>query len=478
MEKKKSVLLLISAILGCAYLAYSIVYWLGVNSGSGSTAESIGSGIATAIVFPHLIATAIAVIFNLIGWIMDRKWLALTGAIMYTVAMIFFPLYFMFVVAEMILSYIGFARMIGKEKQARQVRTQQPAPRMTENALGDLDSKKLVHADAMVRYCKHFGFDRGLSDAVCKDLFSKAERSVAPDTEVVMAFVAQYPAETGVLCACVFAVHKLILAAQDNVLKLPTDQIGEISLSGDAKKVIIQCGGINYDLGVDAHQVNSILDFLRRSKDACMVDIQAENAIKKYRFPEKVDGHPLQYEYERSFIPEAGVNIVADILDGEERLIDARPTEKTIELSLDGKVFGIIHDDKKAEMLSDWNRKGFPCQVVLLDTGASVNIRFYRDKRIGNEFREQTVVRLTKYKDDYAQQVIELLDPGDELKLEEISDDDDNDIVEVLSSDEYIGQLPAKATARYLEEGAYGAFFEKGQENDDGIIIPYVRIYW
>ena len=478
MEKKKSILLLISAILGCAYLIYSIVYWTGLNSGGGSSAESIGFGIATAIVFPHLIATAVAFIFNLLGWIMDHKWFALTGAILYTVALILFPLYFMFVVVEMVLSYIGFARMIGREKQTRQVRPQQPAPRMTENALGDLDSKKLVHADAMVRYCKHFGFECGLSDAACKDLFSNAERCVAPDTEVVMAFIAQYPADTGAPCACAFAVHKLIVAAQDNVLELPTDRIEEISLSGDAGEIIIRCGGISYELGVDARQASGILDFLRRSKDACMTDIQAENAIKKYCLPEKVDGHPLQYEYEREFVPENGVDVVADILNGEERLVDARPAGKAIELSLDGKVFGTIYDDKKAEMLSDWNKKGLPCRVVLLDTGASVNIRFYRDRRVGNEFREQAVVRLTKYKDDYAQQVIELLDPGDELKLEEGSDDDDKEIVEVLSNDEYIGQLPAKATAKYIEEGAYGVFFEKGQEDNDGIIVPYVRIYW
>lgn len=279
MEKKKSVLLLISAILGCAYLIYSIVYWTGLNSGGGSSAESIGFGIATAIVFPHLIATAVAFIFNLLGWIMDHKWFALTGAILYTVALILFPLYFMFVVVEMVLSYIGFARMIGREKQTRQVRPQQPAPRMTGNALSDLNSKRLIHADAMIRYCRHFGFDNGLSDAELKELFSEAERRVAPDTEVVMAFVAQYPMGSGVTCACAFAVHKLIVAAQDNVLELPTDRIEEISLSGDAGEIIIRCGGISCELGVDARQADSILDFLRRSKDACMADIKAESLV-------------------------------------------------------------------------------------------------------------------------------------------------------------------------------------------------------
>lgn len=278
MEKKKSILLLISAILGCAYLIYSIVYWTGINSGSSSSAESIGFGIATAIVFPHLIATAVAFIFNLLGWIMNHKWFALTGAILYTVALLLFPLYFMFVIAEMILSYVGFARMSGREKQPQQARPQQPAPKITQNELGDLNSKQLVYADAMVRYCKHFGFDNGLTGAACKELFAEAERHVAPDTEVVMAFVARYPVESNVPCACAFAVHKLIIAARDNILELPTDQIKEISLAGDgsSEKLLIRCGEISYELGVDAAHAGSILDFLRRSKDACMVDIRAE----------------------------------------------------------------------------------------------------------------------------------------------------------------------------------------------------------
>lgn len=111
MKKKKSVLLLISAVLGVLYILYSISYWTGANTGSTDAATALGAGIATALVFPHLIRAGVAVIFNILGWSMSHRGFALTGAILYAVSMILFPLYFMFTLFQMILSFVGFARL-------------------------------------------------------------------------------------------------------------------------------------------------------------------------------------------------------------------------------------------------------------------------------------------------------------------------------------------------------------------------------
>lgn len=112
MEKKKmNKLLLISFILGAAYLIYSICYWSGAFGSGETSAEQIGSGLATALVMPHLIASALAVLFNALGLFMHKRGFALAGAILYTVALALFFAYFMFVVIEMILSYIGYAQM-------------------------------------------------------------------------------------------------------------------------------------------------------------------------------------------------------------------------------------------------------------------------------------------------------------------------------------------------------------------------------
>lgn len=108
--KKKSVLLLISAILGMIYAIYSIVYWTGVNSGVSGW-EALGSGIATALVMPHMICAVLAAIFNVLGWALSSRGLALTGAILYAVAAALFPMYAFFVLVQMILSFIGFAKL-------------------------------------------------------------------------------------------------------------------------------------------------------------------------------------------------------------------------------------------------------------------------------------------------------------------------------------------------------------------------------
>lgn len=110
-EKKKSVLLLISAILGVLYAIYSVSYWASANSGNADAFTAIGAGIATVLVMPHMICAVLAAIFNVLGWAMSSRGFALTGAILYAVAAALFPVYAMFVLVQMILSFVGFARL-------------------------------------------------------------------------------------------------------------------------------------------------------------------------------------------------------------------------------------------------------------------------------------------------------------------------------------------------------------------------------
>ena len=110
-KAKKSVLLLISLILGVAYMAYLVSYFVGAGADASTSAEAVGAGIATALVMPHMICTLVAVVFNLLGWLLNKRAFALVGAILYAVAMVLFPLYFMFVVVQMILSFVAFAKM-------------------------------------------------------------------------------------------------------------------------------------------------------------------------------------------------------------------------------------------------------------------------------------------------------------------------------------------------------------------------------
>ncbi len=67
-RQKKSVLLLISAILGILYAIYIVSYFAGAPANAGGAAEAIGAGIATALVMPHMLCAVLAAIFNTLGW--------------------------------------------------------------------------------------------------------------------------------------------------------------------------------------------------------------------------------------------------------------------------------------------------------------------------------------------------------------------------------------------------------------------------
>ncbi|WP_201289976.1 hypothetical protein [Erysipelothrix urinaevulpis] len=81
------------------------------NLGAGSSAEQAGAAIASALILPHILATGIALLFNVLAWSMGRRGFALTSGIMYGVAMLLFPFYFMFVIIQMILTFVAFAKM-------------------------------------------------------------------------------------------------------------------------------------------------------------------------------------------------------------------------------------------------------------------------------------------------------------------------------------------------------------------------------
>lgn len=109
--QKKSVLLLISAILGVLYAIFIVVYFVSAGAGAKSNAEALGIGIAAMLVMPHMICAVLAAIFNVLGWALSKRGFALTGGILYSVAAVMFPLYALFVLAQIILSFVGFAKL-------------------------------------------------------------------------------------------------------------------------------------------------------------------------------------------------------------------------------------------------------------------------------------------------------------------------------------------------------------------------------
>ena len=111
MKKKKSICLLISGIIGLAYIIYLIVYFSSSIFGSQDGAEALGGAIATALVTPHMVLVAVAVIFNWVGFFTNKSWAALTGGILYCVGGVLFIMYILFVVPSIILSFVGCAKL-------------------------------------------------------------------------------------------------------------------------------------------------------------------------------------------------------------------------------------------------------------------------------------------------------------------------------------------------------------------------------
>lgn len=117
MEKTKlNKCLLIALVIGVIYLVYAFVHFGGAITGSANDAEAVGAGIATALVMPHLVCTLIAVVFNALGLFLKRQGFALVAGILYAVAMALFPLYFFFVIIEMILSFVGYSQLKKQNK--------------------------------------------------------------------------------------------------------------------------------------------------------------------------------------------------------------------------------------------------------------------------------------------------------------------------------------------------------------------------
>lgn len=204
-----------------------------------------------------------------------------------------------------------------------------------------------------------------------------------------------------------------------------------------------------------------------------------KKVVKTINLPQKKNGAPLQYRYNLSFETLNNCDL-STLFANEEKEVSAIPSDTGIELLHNGEVFALIADSRKRDMLKDWIKRDDPYTAILRDPGNLVTLAFYRDKRKGNEHREQSVVALTSYKSATKQETLSLLEVGDEVDLEEDSEHDDTVIVSYIGDP--IGKLPKKYALKFLNEGAYLAVIEAVEDVDtedfDTVMKPTVRIYW
>ena len=115
--RRRSTLLLISAILCTLYLLLchqAIAGMLEANP-VGETAEelsaALGTALGAALLTPFMWISFIGQLFNWFGWGFNRRGLALTGAILYSVALLLGFSWGLGLIPSVVLSYVGYARL-------------------------------------------------------------------------------------------------------------------------------------------------------------------------------------------------------------------------------------------------------------------------------------------------------------------------------------------------------------------------------
>jgi len=115
---RKSNLLLISWIMTVLYFLYVLVSLTKIGSQSNDAGGLIAFGILGILIFPHLILVSIGVLFNILGWALNKKGFALTAGILYTIAMVFMIPLFFYLIIQTVLTYVGYALMDTSNKSS------------------------------------------------------------------------------------------------------------------------------------------------------------------------------------------------------------------------------------------------------------------------------------------------------------------------------------------------------------------------
>lgn len=111
-KDSRNTMLLVSLVLSLAYVSYLIWYVWDMNSqSSGNPSYDLGIALGTALLYPHLIATIMALVFNTIAWFFNIPWSALVSGILYIISMAMMPVYFFFVIIQAILSFAGYVQV-------------------------------------------------------------------------------------------------------------------------------------------------------------------------------------------------------------------------------------------------------------------------------------------------------------------------------------------------------------------------------
>lgn len=149
----------------------------------------------------------------------------------------------------------------------------------------------------------------------------------------------------------------------------------------------------------------------------------------------------------------------------------------TVVLMYDGVVVATLDDHVK--LCREWLKSGDPIRCEMTGFQPSkehVVLALYRNEEKHLVDHSNVIVKLTTYSAEAKQDCIAISTQGDLLTCAE--DDNVDGKVNVLDwSGDPIGRLPKKYADLYMADGIAGIFFDHTEEDGNGKLAPFVKIY-
>lgn len=204
-----------------------------------------------------------------------------------------------------------------------------------------------------------------------------------------------------------------------------------------------------------------------------------------FNVPLRKNGLPRVYAYDSVDYNLTDVNAARKAILEKNYTVEPVVRDGVVYLYADGHEIGTCPQFNR--MITDFLNNGDEVLIYLERlasdesdrvTTATVGLAFYKDRRKGCKWKEQTTVTLTNYKTEDIQSVLGQIIDGDPV---EFVDSDVKDDIWVNCWGHEIGRLPKNIAKRLEDEDFYGAFvdeieIESGSKDD--IYKPTIRIYW
>lgn len=146
----------------------------------------------------------------------------------------------------------------------------------------------------------------------------------------------------------------------------------------------------------------------------------------------------------------------------------------------DGNYIARLKDEKKESMVRDWLKRDdiIRCEITGTHIASEhIILAFYRNEENRLKNHKNEIVKLTSFSSELKQDGISMLIDGEKLNVVE-DDYTDGKVIVIDYAEEPIGNLPSKYAKIFLDEGFAGVFFHHSIENNDGKLIPFVKIFY